>query len=121
MMQQRSERGRWLPGVSGNPGGRPRDRLGVRRVAAEAAAEALAVLLVVMRDGGAPPGARRQAARDLLRLAVGRDVPLREASQLLALAGLTHLPEYRPPAAPLPDRPENRSLLPRRPVYLRPL
>lgn len=119
-MEQRSERGRWLPGVSGNPGGRPRDRLGVRRVAAEAAAEALAVLLAVMRDRHASPGARRQAACDLLRLALGRHVALAEAVELLRVAGFADLaPPRASPASP--DPPQNRRLQPRRPVYLQPL
>lgn len=101
----RDRLGRWGKGQSGNPAGRPRLNRMLREQAASHCDEALCVLLEVMRSRGAPAGARRQAARDLLRFALGRHCPpLREARELLALAGLTEFPDpaYPPPAAPPP-------------------
>lgn len=90
----RDQRGRWAKGRSGNPGGRVGGvSAEVRREAAKYAQEALVVLLGVMRQTYAPPAVRRQAARDLLRLALGTaPPPLAEARELLKLAGLTELP-----------------------------
>jgi|SRR3990167_4905507 len=65
----------WLPGVSGNPGGRaklPPEIMEVRALARTYTAEALEALVGIMRDQKAAPGARASAAEALLDRGWGR-------------------------------------------------
>lgn len=58
----------WKPGVSGNPGGRPRIVSGIRRKAQNDSEEAYAVLLKEMREAE-KPSERISAAVKVLQLA----------------------------------------------------
>lgn len=60
----------WRPGQSGNPGGRPKVNPELRRAAQDHSAEALDVLVEVMRTG--KPGERLLAAREILDRAYGK-------------------------------------------------
>jgi hypothetical protein len=86
------------PGVSGNPGGRPRrpDTIAARQifVTVKAAAraltqEAIDTLAGVMRDGKAPPAARIAAATALLDRGHGRPSQAVELNVGCDLARLT--------------------------------
>ena len=68
----RATNGRFIPGWSGNPGGRPRVLGDLQAVAREHTEEALQTLLEVMRDPHAPAAARVQAANSMLDRAYGR-------------------------------------------------
>lgn len=72
MTVQNKKRGRWRPGESGNPGGRPRALAEVRDAARAHTAEALATLVEVMRSREATPGVRLAAAEALLDRGWGR-------------------------------------------------
>lgn len=73
--QGRDERGRWLPGVSGNPSGRPKGLRGlaeeIRRSTADGL-ELVATFLSIVRDPNQPAALRCAAARELLDRAFGR-------------------------------------------------
>ena len=62
----------WKKGQSGNPGGRPRAEIHVRDLAREHTAEALKVMVEVMRDKKAPATARLGAAQGLIDRAWGK-------------------------------------------------
>ncbi len=68
---ERDVTGRWLPGRSGNPGGRPAGRGRVQALAAGHTEEAIAMLARLMR-GGASDDVRLRAAVALLDRAWGR-------------------------------------------------
>ena len=76
--------GRWQPGYSGNPAGRPALLAGVRELARRHTELAIAALAVIAADPLAPPGARIVAARELLDRGHGRPSPV-ELVQDLAL------------------------------------
>ena len=59
-------------GKSGNPGGRPKDALGLRELAQERSVEALAALADIMNDKVSPPAARVSAAIAILDRGYGR-------------------------------------------------
>lgn len=94
LSDDRDDQGRWTPGHSGNPLGRPRAESVVAELAA-AETEASLALLVRLRDDEAQPGRLRMtAALALLRLAVLRQVevvPVLQVGRLsdAALAALT--------------------------------
>lgn len=67
----RKTRGQFAPGVSGNPGGRPKELFHVRELAQERTSEAIETLTQIMRTG-TPDGARVRAAEALLDRAWGR-------------------------------------------------
>ncbi len=67
----RDERGRWLRGTSGNPGGRPKEVAEVRELARQHTIEAIETLVEIMRHGS-PDRVRVEAARVLLDRAWGR-------------------------------------------------
>ena len=75
--------GRFLPGTSGNPGGRPRVVGHVRDMAQRHAEAAVEVLAEIMRDSDAPAPARIAASVALLDRGFGRPVDQR-AMLLLA-------------------------------------
>jgi len=62
----------WAKGQSANPGGRPKGHGDLRELARQHAPDALAVLVRVMNDPAASPGARVTAACALLDRGYGR-------------------------------------------------
>lgn len=62
------------PGESGNPGGRPKGDIELRRAARERTAEALETLINIMRNQKAPAAARVSAAEALLSRGWGKPV-----------------------------------------------
>ena len=60
------------PGVSGNPGGRPKEVAHVKALAREWTEEAIRTLAEIMGDGSAPHSARVKASESLLDRAWGR-------------------------------------------------
>lgn len=79
----RDTTGRFLPGKSGNPGGRPRVIGHIRDLAQGHAQNAIAVLAEIMAQQDAPASARIAAATALLDRGYGRPVDQR-AMVLLA-------------------------------------
>jgi len=65
-------KGFFKPGVSGNPGGRPRQVGEVRKLAMEFTGEAVELLAEIMRNVKAPLQARAAAANTLLDRAIGK-------------------------------------------------
>jgi len=63
MAESRSKTGQFLPGQSGNPGGRPKVAPELRAAAQEVSIEGLKVLTSIMRDEGAPQNARINAVQ----------------------------------------------------------
>ena len=61
---------KWVKGVSGNPGGRPKLEVSIRELAQENSMEALETLVQVMRTG--KPGERLIAANAILDRAYGK-------------------------------------------------
>ena len=61
----------FVKGRSGNPGGRPKEIGHVRELARQHTEEAIATLVAIMRDEGAPPRARSAAAETLLNRGSG--------------------------------------------------
>ncbi len=64
--------GRFQPGRSGNPGGRPKSTHSIQELARKHAPEALDVLVQIMLNEKAPPNARVAAANTLLDRAYGK-------------------------------------------------
>lgn len=62
------------PGKSGNPGGRPKGDIELRRAARERTGEALETLINIMRNQKAPAAARVTAAEALLSRGWGKPV-----------------------------------------------
>ena len=81
-MVARAEDGRWLPGESGNPGGRPRSILRLSEIAKAHTETAIATLAEIMGDKDAPAPARITAACALLDRGYGR--PLTDYAALVA-------------------------------------
>src|SRR5262249_4130183 len=71
-MRNRTNRGTFKPGHSGNPGGRPKELGEVKVLAREHTAAALETLARIMEDQKAPPAARVAACRELLDRGYGR-------------------------------------------------
>lgn len=69
--------GRFLPGKSGNPGGRPRVIGHVRDMAQRHAQDAIEVLAEIMKDQESPASARIAASVALLDRGFGRPVDQR--------------------------------------------
>jgi hypothetical protein len=65
-------KGGFRKGVSGNPGGRPRELVGVRELARQQGPKAIETLTAIMDDEKAPPNARTAAANALLDRGFGR-------------------------------------------------
>jgi hypothetical protein len=68
----RDKYGRFLPGVSGNPSGRPCGTYGLRERARELTPQVIQELFAILRDDTKPAGARVQAAAVLLDRGFGR-------------------------------------------------
>ena len=58
--------GKFQPGKSGNPGGRPKEVAEVKALARQHTEEAISTLATVMKDTTAPPSARVMAAGTIL-------------------------------------------------------
>jgi hypothetical protein len=67
-----SVNGRFQPGKSGNPGGRPRAAHNIQELSREHTIEALDVLVQIMLNEKAQPNARVAAANTLLDRAYGK-------------------------------------------------
>ena len=59
-------------GQSGNPGGRPKDKYGVKELAMQHGPDAIKTLNAIMNDGQAPPNARVSAACAILDRGYGK-------------------------------------------------
>ena len=77
MPDERDTRGRFQPGQSGNPLGRPRVILNVRDLAREHTEAAIETLASIMVDSEAPAAARLSAASEILNRGFGRPVDQR--------------------------------------------
>ena len=64
--------GRFQPGKSGNPGGRPKEVEGVRELARQHTGEAIQTLAAIMRNCKEPAAARVRAAECVLDRGWGR-------------------------------------------------
>ena len=64
--------GRFQPGRSGNPGGRPKATHSIQELARKHTTEALDVLVQIMLNEKSPPNARVAAANTLLDRAYGK-------------------------------------------------
>src|SRR3990167_4229544 len=62
----------WAKGVSGNPGGRPKQDVKILDLCRKHSLEAVGVLVEIMRDKDAPPTARLGAAQAVLDRGWGR-------------------------------------------------
>ena len=82
MAAERSEgrdaAGRFLPGVSGNPKGRPRSPDEVRRQLQAAAPEAVRFLVETMNDSAQKPEMRLKCAEAVLDRLYGKTLPPQE-------------------------------------------
>lgn len=75
--ENRDSDGRFLPGKSGNPGGRPKKLMEVVELARQHTPAAIQTLGQIMQDEDAPPAARVSASQTLLDRGWGKaTVPL---------------------------------------------
>ena len=80
----RNSRGWFKPGVSGNPGGRPREVSDIRALAQERTQDALDALTEIVSNKKAPPAARVAAANSLLDRGYGRPLQQSEVTNITA-------------------------------------
>lgn len=71
----------FVPGVSGNPSGRPKADKTLKALAREHSAEAIQTLAAIMKDTGATPSARVGAAQALLDRGHGRPLQQLEVGE----------------------------------------
>lgn len=71
---------KFVKGVSGNPGGRPKNDLGLKELAQSRTLEAIETLTEIMRSKEAPAAARVNAACALLDRGHGKPVQMTELS-----------------------------------------
>ena len=69
--KNRREKGKFTPGASGNPGGRPQLPPELKEAAKALSPEALNILAEIMRDPEATEGARVRAAECIMNRAYG--------------------------------------------------
>jgi hypothetical protein len=86
----RAPSGQFLPGQSGNPGGRPRDIFQIAELARTHSPLAIRALAEICEDSGAPHSARVSAAVALLNRAWGLPVQTVDLEQKVDL-GRRHL------------------------------
>ena len=87
----RSEKGHFLPGYSGSPGGRGRDHYAVSDLAKSHAPKAVATLAALMVDKKVPAQVRVNAAQALLDRGYGRPMQSVEAKVETVDMGAAHL------------------------------
>ena len=82
MAESRSKTGQFLPGQSGNPGGRPKVAPELRAAAQEVSLEGLKVLTGIMRDEKAPQNARINAVQAIWDRGFGKPDQQRVSGQI---------------------------------------
>jgi hypothetical protein len=85
----RAADGKFLRGVSGNPGGRPRIAEEVRELAGAHSVEALMIAVEIMRDRKKDPSTRLAASRTVLDRAVGKPAQLIGGANGQSLVNIT--------------------------------
>ena len=83
-MSERDDKGRFLPGVSGNPSGRPKGVREVRVRASELTLEMLEILAAMARDPEEKATAKVAAIKEILARGVGK---VQEAREILLEEG----------------------------------
>ena len=78
MLMERSDQGRFVKGVSGNPGGRPREIHGIRDLARQYAGDAIETLASIAKNPKLSASARVAAASCLLDRAFGKSIQYSE-------------------------------------------
>ena len=71
-MSEIENRGRWLPGQSGNPKGRPPVVNDLRELCRTNTKEAFETVIGIMRDKKAPPATKLAAAQEVLNRGHGK-------------------------------------------------
>jgi hypothetical protein len=92
--ENRGVTGRFLPSVSGNPGGRPKGLAAMVQAETRAGAELVGFMLRVLRDQRQPTVLRMQAAQWLADRGFGKPVQQLEGTMTTTVdATVTHLRE----------------------------
>lgn len=77
-MRKRNNKGRFIQGVSGNPGGRPKVIENIRDLARQYTKEAVCTLVAIAQNTKAKDSDRIQAVNSLLDRAYGKPAQYRE-------------------------------------------
>ena len=106
MSAERLPNGRFAPGKSGNPGGRPKEVKEIRALAQQKSPEVIQTLFEIVMDSTLRPGPRVAAAKELLDRALGRPLGAAEVlkEEQKANAGQTIQLKLIDPEAPPEDQ-----------------